>query len=77
MQNLLLAARTLGIGSTFTTLHPTVMERVHKLLGIPEEIQVLCCLPLGYPRGRFGPTVRVPAREITFVDKWGQAPDWN
>jgi nitroreductase len=77
VQNLLLAARTLGIGSTFTTLHATVMERVHKLLEIPAEIQVHCCLPLGYPRGNFGPTVRLPAREITFMNKWGEAPDWN
>lgn len=77
VQNMLLAARALGIGSTFTTLHATVMERVHKLLGIPDDVKVLCCLPLGYPRGKFGPTKRVPAREITYVDKWGSAPDWS
>ncbi len=77
VQNLLLAARVLGIGSTFTTLHPTVMERVHKLLEIPEEIQVHCCIPLGYPRGNFGPTVRKPSSEVAFYDKWGQPPPWS
>src|SRR3569833_1993820 len=34
VQNLMLAARALGIGSLPTTLHPTVMERVYTLLGI-------------------------------------------
>ena len=77
MQNLMLAARALGIGSTFTTLHATVMERVHKLLEIPDDIHVHCCIPLGYPRGNFGPTVRKASSEVTSYDKWGQAPPWS
>ena len=76
VQNLLLAARALGIGSTFTTLHATVMERVHKLLEIPEDVQIYCCLPLGYPRGKFGPTARLPSEEITSYNKWGSPVPW-
>ncbi len=76
VQNLLLAARALGIGSTLTTLHATVMDRVHDLLAIPKEIEILCCLPLGYPRGNFGPTVRLPSEEVTFFNRWGSAPPW-
>ena len=70
-QNLLLAARALGIGGTITTLHAQVEERVHQLLGIPESAQVVYCLPLGYPRGSFGPTQRKPLSEVCSYDRWG------
>ncbi len=71
-QNLLLAARALGIGGTITTLHASVEERVHELLGIPEEAQVVYALPLGYPRGRFGPAQRKPLSEVAALDRWDQ-----
>lgn len=77
VQNLLLSARALGIGSTLTTLHPTVMERVYEMFGIPAEMEFHCCLPLGYPRGRFGPTSRLSTAETTSWDRWGQSPPWN
>ena len=54
-QNLMLAARTLGIGSVPTTLHPKVMDRAYALLGIPKDVSFHFCIPLGYPRGSFGP----------------------
>lgn len=76
VQNLLLAARALGIGSTLTTLHPKVMERVYEMFSIPGEVEFHCCIPLGYPRGRFGPTSRLPAGQTTFYDEWGHLPPW-
>ena len=77
VQNLLLAARALGIGSTLTTLHPKVMERVYEMFSIPGEVEFHCCIPLGYPRGRFGPTSRLPTGQTTFYDAWGHPPPWN
>lgn len=71
-QNLLLAARSLGIGGTITTLHAQVEERVNTLLGIPDSAQVVYCLPLGYPRGSFGPTQRKPLADVTSYERWGQ-----
>ncbi len=73
VQNLLLAARSLGIGGTITTLHPQVEERVHRLFGIPATAQVVYCVPLGYPRGRFGPTQRKPLAEVCSYDLWGNS----
>ena len=70
-QNLLLAARSLGIGGTITTLHAQVEERVHRLLKIPETAQVVYCIPLGYPRGRFGPASRKPLGEVCSYNYWG------
>ena len=76
VQNLLLAARSIGIGGTITTLHAVVEERVHELFGIPDEAQVVYCVPLGYPRGRFGPLTRKPLAEVAALDSWDNTPDW-
>jgi nitroreductase len=75
-QNLLLAARALGVGGTITTLHAQVESRVHELLGIPETAQVVYCVPLGYPRGRFGPASRKPLSDVCSLDRWGATPAW-
>jgi nitroreductase len=77
VQNLLLAARALGIGGTITTLHPSVEERAHALLGIPATAQIVYCLPLGYPRGRFGPTTRRPLSEVCAFDRWDGSVPWS
>ena len=73
VQNLLLAARSLGIGGTITTLHAQVEERVHGLFAIPDTAQVVYCIPLGYPRGRFGPAQRKPLSEVCSYDRWGSS----
>jgi nitroreductase len=75
-QNLMLAARALGIGSIPTTLHPTVMERFNNLFGIPKGVQFHFCIPLGYPRGNFGPTSRKPTAETTFLNRWEGPVPW-
>lgn len=77
VQNLLLAARALGIGSVLTTLHPDVMERVYAMFDVPADVQFHCCIPLGYPRGNFGPTRRYPTSETTSWDRWGAPPPWK
>ena len=77
VQNLLLAARSLGIGSVLTTLHPEVMDRVNAMYGVPEEMQFHCCIPLGYPRGKFGPTSRMPTSETTYWGRWNAPPPWK
>jgi nitroreductase len=74
VQNLLLAARSLGIGGTITTLHPVVEDRVRELFGIPDQAQIVYCIPLGYPRGQFGPVSRKPMSEVCAVDRWDGAP---
>ena len=73
VENLLLAARGLGVGGTITTLHASVDERVKALLDIPAEIQIVYAVRLGYPRGRFGPVTRKPLTEVVSVDRWGDA----
>jgi nitroreductase len=76
VQNLMLAARALGIGSVPTTLHAQVLERVYALLGIPEDMDFHLCIPLGYPRGNFGPTQRLSTAETTYLNRWDAAVPW-
>ena len=76
VQNLLLAARALGIGSVLTTLHPCVMDRVNAMFGVPGDADFHCCIPLGYPRGNFGPTQRYKTADTTHWDQWGTPPPW-
>jgi len=76
VQNLLLSARALGLGSVLTTLHAEVMDRVNAMFGVPDEMIFHCCIPLGYPRGKFGPTSRMPTSATTSWGRWGEAPPW-
>ena len=77
IQNMLLAARALGIGSVYTTLHAKVMERVYEMFAVPTEMEFHACIPFGYPRGNFGPTQRYRSSETTYWDKWDDAPPWT
>jgi nitroreductase len=77
VQNLMLAARALGIGSVPTTLHPSVMSRFRTLFAIPEDVSFHFCVPLGYPRGHFGPNDRKPTAETAFIDRWGGPVPWK
>jgi nitroreductase len=77
VQNLMLAARAIGIGSVPTTLHPSVMDRFHAMFGIPDDVGFHFCVPLGYPRGSFGPNVRRPTSETTYLNRWDAPVPWN
>jgi nitroreductase len=77
VQNLMLAARSLGIGSVPTTLHPSVMDRFYGMFDIPDDVGFHFCVPLGYPQGNFGPNVRKPTSETTFLDRWGAPVPWT
>ncbi len=77
VQNLMLAARALGIGSVPTTLHESVMDRFRALFDIPTDTGFHFCIPLGYPLGHFGPNVRKSTAETTFLNRWGGAVPWD
>jgi nitroreductase len=77
VQNLMLAARAIGIGSVPTTLHPTVMARFHTMFAIPDDVGFHFCVPLGYPQGNFGPTTRLPTSTTSFLNRWGAAVPWE
>ena len=73
VQNIMLAARALGIGSCITTIHRFRDAQMKELLGIPSDVETAALIPLGYPLGNFGRPPRRPLREVAFADRWGQA----
>ena len=74
IQNLLLAARALGLGAVPTTYALQFRDELHEVLGIPSGVAVQALIPVGYPAGRFGPVSRRPTREITMFDRWVGPP---
>ena len=76
VQNILLAARALGIGTCLTTIHRFRDQAVKELLGIPAGVETAALIPLGYPLRKFGRPPRRPVEEVTFSERGGQAPGW-
>ena len=72
VQNMLLAARALGLGATLTTLYLQFETEVEAALGLPADVHSYALLPIGYPLGRFGPVRRMPLAEVVYEDRWGQ-----
>jgi nitroreductase len=70
VQNLLLAARALGLGATLTTLGLMDREKVKAVLTLPEAMEAFCLIPVGYPMGRFGAVARKPVAEVMRWDRW-------
>lgn len=70
VQNLLLAARALGLAATPTTFAIADRNAAREVLNLPEEIQPFCLIPVGYPIGKFGPVTRKPVSEIMRWDRW-------
>jgi nitroreductase len=70
VQNLFLAARALGLGTTLTTVHKLNEQEVRDVLGIPEDVQTYALIPVGYPTGKWGEAQRRPVEEVTYWDTW-------
>ncbi len=68
MQQLILAARAYGVGTTLTTLYSGHEDEVRELLGLPEDAMTMALLPLGYPpsgvAGRNRSTARWKSRAL-------------
>ncbi|CAN5735135.1 nitroreductase family protein [soil metagenome] len=74
VQNLFLAARALGLGTTLTTVHRMEEDEVRAVLDIPADVNTWAMIPVGYPTGRWGEAARRPVREVTYWDTWKTAP---
>jgi nitroreductase len=70
VQNILLAARTLGLGAVITIWHLMLEHEWKQELGIPKDVNTFAVIPVGWPRGRLGPVKRRPAAEVIHRDSW-------
>lgn len=72
--SLMLALRARGLGATWTTLHLLHEQEAAAELGIPEDVTQTVLLPVGYTRDAvLRPAERLPAAEVTYWNRWGQA----
>ena len=72
VQNMCLAARALGLGTTLTTRHTGFGKECDETFGLPPGVQSYAILPIGWPMGKFGPVGRGPLKDFVHQDKWGQ-----
>ena len=73
VQNMLLAARAVGLGATLTTLYLNYEKEAEAAFGLPSDWHSYAILPIGYPIGRFGPVRRIALSEVVYADRWGGA----
>ncbi len=75
-QNLLLAARAVGLGGVLTQLHALVEDDLRPILAVPDDVGLHATITLGEPAGRHGPVRRRPLAELVYEDAWGDPAAW-
>ena len=69
-QNLIVAARSLGLGTTFTTFQMFIENELRELLGIPKAIKFAVMIPIGWPQNDFVKVKRKPISAVIHWDRW-------
>jgi nitroreductase len=75
-QNILLAARAIGLGGVMTLWHVGVEAELRAVLEVPDDVILAATITLGHPEGSHGPVRRRPVRELVFDDVWGVPAPW-
>jgi nitroreductase len=70
VQNLMLAARALGLGTTLTTVHRHAAGAVRTVLGLPGDAITWALIPIGVPTGRWGQAPRRPLADVVYWNTW-------
>ena len=72
VQNLLLAATAVGLGSALTTLTTAFAAELTTLLRLPDHVVPVAVVPLGRPARPLGPPRREPFAEHTHREHYGR-----
>jgi hypothetical protein len=64
-------ARALGLGGSVSNFPLSHEAELRERLAIPDNNQIYCLLPIGYPLDRHGPLGSKPVKEVAFHDKFG------
>jgi nitroreductase len=72
VQNLLLAARGLGLSGSIFNFPLSHEPELRERLAIPDSNQIYCLLPIGYPSDRHGTLRRKPVHEVVYLERFGQ-----
>jgi nitroreductase len=68
--NLLVAARSLGLGAAFTFAHQLAGPELPRLLELPEGVEIAATVPVGWPAIEVGPVARKPFREVLHRNRY-------
>lgn len=71
LQNLLLAAGAVGLGSALTTIATAFADELRGVVGLPESVVPVAVVPIGVPAKPLGPSRREPFTEHTHRDTYG------
>jgi len=72
VQNLLLAARTVGLGAALITLPLWSHTVARRILGLPMTVEPCCMVTLGWAKGRYGPKARKPVESVVHRNRYGR-----
>ena len=72
VQNLMLAARAVGLGTVLTTFHQFFESELRELIDIPDNAVPVCIIPMGFPLNELSvePNRRKSAESLTFWNRW-------
>ena len=77
IQNLMLAARGRGLGTVMLTLAtdhaplpPKKNDSVRKILNLPEDVETVAIIPVGYPKGEWGRPRRDQNLKVLHWNRW-------
>ena len=70
VQNILIAARALGLGASLTTMHQMFEDEIHDQFNVPRTHGIVATIPIGYPEGNFGPLTREPLNKKVHYEQW-------
>jgi nitroreductase len=71
VQNLLLAARAVGLGAALITLPLWSTWHARRILGLPRSVTPCAVIPMGWPLGKYGPTTRRAVEDVVSIDRYG------
>jgi nitroreductase len=67
----MLAARSRGLGTVWTTLHLNFENEVAEILGLPADVRQAALIPTAYTIGTdFKPAARQPIEDVLHLDRW-------
>jgi len=76
IQNMLLAIEELGYASCWIEGHITDTDRIGdqmaKILGVPDEYELVCFLPVGNPAEEYRPVRKQPFEERAWLNGFGK-----
>jgi len=72
VQNLLLAATAIGLGSALTTIATAFRAELGALVDLPDHVVAVAVVPVGWPARPLGPPRRAPFEQHTHRERYGR-----